>query len=118
VKVRLLHPDTDLGLEPRLPWQLSALTNDDLELSRLYDAMAAGDAFLLDTAKRVLPLSVTDPEVIIYRQQVLADCLTNRTVVQQMYDIASEVDGVELRLDPAPLRTDLGTIQYNSQTTE
>jgi hypothetical protein len=97
VKVRLLHPDTDLGLEPRLPWQLSALTNDDLELSRLYDAMAAGDAFLLDTAKRVLPLSVTDPEVIIYRQQVLADCLTNRTVVQQMYDIASEVDGVELR---------------------
>jgi hypothetical protein len=97
MKVRLLHPGSDLGLEPRLPWQLSALTNEDLELSRLYDAMAAGDAFLLDTAKKVLPLSVTDPDVIIYRQQVLADCLANRTVVQQMYDIASEVDGVELR---------------------
>lgn len=97
MKVRLLHPDGDLSLEPRLPWRLSALTNDDLELSRLYDAMAAGDAFLLDTAKMVVPLTVGDPDVIIYRQQVLADCLANRTVVQQIYDIVSEVDGVELR---------------------
>jgi hypothetical protein len=96
MKVRLLHPDSDLGLEPRLPWQLSALTNDDLELSRLYDVMAAGDAFLLDTAKKVVPLSVTDPDVIVYRQQVLADCLANHAAVQQIYDIVSAVDGVEL----------------------
>lgn len=97
MKVRLLHPEDDLDLKPRLPWLLSALTNDDLELGRLYDAMAAGDTFLLDTAKKVVPLNVTDPDVIIYRQQVLADCLANRSVVQQMYDIASGVDGVELR---------------------
>lgn len=97
MKVRLLHPDGDVGLEPKLPWQLSALTNDDLELARLYDAMAAGDAFLLDTAKKVVPLCETDPDVIIYRQQVLADCLANRAVVQQIYDIVSAVDGVELR---------------------
>jgi DNA mismatch repair ATPase MutS len=97
MKVRLLHPDRDFDLRPRLPWQLTALTNDDLELGRLYGAMAAGDSFLLDTAKTVVPLSVTDPDVIIYRQQVLADCVTNRTVVQSMYDIASAVDGVELR---------------------
>src|SRR5271156_2503842 len=82
---------------PQLPWQLSALTNDDLELGRLYAAMAAGDAFLLDIAKKVVPLTVTDPDVIIYRQQVLADCLANRSVVQQMYDMVSAVDGVELR---------------------
>jgi hypothetical protein len=97
MKVRLLHPDSDFGLEPRLPWRLSALTNEDLELNRLYDAMAAGDNFLLDTAKKVVPLSVTDPDVIVYRQQVLTDCLANRTAVQQMYDIASAVDGIELR---------------------
>lgn len=97
MKVRLLHPERDPDLRPQLPWQLRALTDDDLELHRLYDAMAAGDTFLLDTAKKVLPLSVTDPDVIVYRQQVLADCLANRAVVQQMYDIASAVDGVELR---------------------
>ena len=55
--------------------------------------MAAGDTFLLDTAKKVVPLTVTDPDVIVYRQQVLADCLANRTVVQQMYAIASRSTG-------------------------
>jgi hypothetical protein len=97
MRVRLLHPERDFDLEPQLPWQLSALIHDDLEMGRLYDAMAAGDAFLLDTAKKVIPLAVTDPDVIIYRQRVLADCLINRTVVQQMYDVAVEVDGLELR---------------------
>ena len=97
MKVRLLHPEGDQDLEPQLPWQLSALINDDLELDRLYEAMAAGDTFLVEIAKKVVPLSVTDPDVIVYRQQVLTDCLTNRDVVQQMYDMAVAVDGVELR---------------------
>lgn len=97
MKVRLLHPERDLDLEPRLPSQLSVLIDEDLEMGRLYDAMAAGDDFLLDTVKKVIPLAVTDPDVIVYRQQVLADCLVNRAVVQQMYDVATAVDGVELR---------------------
>lgn len=95
MKVRLLHPEHDLPLEPRLPWQLSDLIDDDLELPRLYKAMAAGNEFLLDIAKKVVPLAVTDPEVVVYRQQVLADCLANRIAVQQMYDIA--VDAAEVR---------------------
>jgi MutS domain V len=97
MKIRLLHPERDVDLTPRLPWQMNAFIEDDLELARLYEAMADGDNYLLDIAKKVLPLTVTDPEVIIYRQNVLADCLANRTVVQQMYDIAAAVDGVELR---------------------
>ncbi|HTQ17129.1 MutS-related protein [Mycobacterium sp.] len=97
MKVLLLHPERDFDLKPRLPWQLSAFIDDDLELGRLYDAMAAGDAFLLETARKVVPLGVADPDVIVYRQQVLADCLANRAVVQQMYDLAAAVDGVELR---------------------
>jgi MutS domain V len=95
MKVRLLYPDRDPDLELPLPWQLHDLVDDDLELPRLYNAMAAGDEFLVDTAKKVVPLNITDPDVIVYRQQVLADCLANRRVVQQMYDIA--VDGAEVR---------------------
>lgn len=95
MKVRLLHPERDLALDPRLPWQLSEIIDDDLELPRLYQAMAAGDEFLLNTAKKVVPLAVTDPVVVVYRQQVLADCLANRIVVQQMYDVA--VDAAEVR---------------------
>jgi hypothetical protein len=95
MKVRLLHPERDLDLEPQVPWQLRDLTDADLELPRLYQAMAAGDAFLLNTVKKVVPLAVTDPDVIVYRQHVLADCQTNRTVVQHIYDVA--VDAAELR---------------------
>lgn len=97
MRVRLLHPERDLDPEPRLPWQLRALIDDDLEMGRLYDAMAAGDTFLLDTAKKVIPLAPTDPDVILYRQQVLADCMVNRAVVQQIYDVTVGVDGLELR---------------------
>ncbi|MDT5175209.1 MAG: hypothetical protein QOG37_2460, partial [Mycobacterium sp.] len=97
MKVRLLHPERDVDLTAQLPWQMSAFIEDDLELRRLYEAMAAGDNYLLDIARKVVPLTVTDPDVIVYRQHVLADCLANRTVVQQMYDIAAAVDGVELR---------------------
>jgi hypothetical protein len=95
MRVRLLHPERDPELELAIPWQLRDLIDDDLELKRVYKAMAAGDEFLLETAKKVVPLTVIDPDVIVYRQQVLADCLANRTVVQQMYNIA--VDGVQVR---------------------
>jgi hypothetical protein len=95
MKVRLLHPERDLDLAPRLPWQLQDLLDEDLELPRLYKAMAAGDEFLLDTAKKVVPLTVTDPDVIVYRQHVLADCLSNHAAVQGMYDVA--VGAVEVR---------------------
>lgn len=95
MRVRLLHPLHDPDLSPRLPWRLQDLVDDDLELRRIYQAMAGGDEFLLETAKKIVPLPVTDPDVIIYRQQVLADSLANRAVVQQMYDVA--VDGVGVR---------------------
>ncbi|MGC2798719.1 MAG: DNA mismatch repair protein [Mycobacterium sp.] len=97
MKVRLLHPEHDVDLTSRLAWRVDALITDDLELNRIYDAMAAGDKFLLETAKAVLTPSITDPAVITYRQHVLADTLANRSLVQQIYDIAAGVDGLELR---------------------
>jgi hypothetical protein len=95
MKVRLLYPDEDVDLSPRLPEFLRRQLDDDLELARLYQAMAAGDSFLLEVAQRVVPLSETDPANIVYRQHVLADCMANRDVVQRMYAIA--VDGDEVR---------------------
>ncbi len=97
MKVRLLHPEHDVDLTSRLTWQVDALITDDLELNRIYNVMAAGDKFLLETAKAVLTQSITDPAVITYRQQVLADTLANRSLLQQIYDIAAGVDGLELR---------------------
>lgn len=95
MRVRLLHPDGDIDLAPRLRPKIGYLIADDLELRRLYRAMAADDPYLLEVAEKVVPLGVTEPDVIVYRQRVLADCLANRDVVQQMYVIA--VDGDEVR---------------------
>lgn len=125
MKVRLLDPERDLDLQPpRLPWRLDNLVDDDLELPRLYNVMANGDAFLLETAMNVVSATVTDPTVIVYRQQVLADCLANRSVVQQMYDVAFDatqagrkifLGGLFVKEPDALLRRSVRILEYLSE---
>jgi len=66
-----------------------ALTQD-LELETLWNAMAAGDEFLFEMAKRVVLSPLTDPDAIVYRQRVLADCLEHPEVVRQLYQLVVE----------------------------
>lgn len=98
MKVRLLHPDHDAPFDAKKPDAVRFLIEDDLELRRIYHAMAAGDQFLLDTVQKVLPLSETEPDVITYRQQVLADCLENRELIEQLYAIAVDADEVRRKI--------------------
>lgn len=65
----------------------------DLELETLWGAMAGGDEFLYEMARRAVLSSMTDPDAIVYRQQVLADCLEHPGTVRQLYDLA--VEGLE-----------------------
>ena len=62
----------------------------DLELDTLWSAMAAGDEFLFEMAKRVVLSSLGEPDAIAYRQRVLADCLEHPAVVRQLYGLAIE----------------------------
>jgi DNA mismatch repair ATPase MutS len=62
----------------------------DLELETLWNAMAAQDEFLYEMAKRVVLSSLNDPEAILYRQHVLADCLEQPEIVGQLYALALE----------------------------
>lgn len=87
MKTFLLHRQKDFELERRLPANEMALTQD-LGLQDLFNAMAAGDEFLLGVAKTVVLSSLNDPVEILYRQQVLEDCRTHAPVVKEMYDIA------------------------------
>jgi DNA mismatch repair ATPase MutS len=84
-----MHRDRDLDLQAGLPPNEQALTQD-LELNTLLDAMAAGDKFLSEVAKRAILSSLTDPEAIVYRQRVLADCLARPAVVREIYQLAVE----------------------------
>jgi hypothetical protein len=97
MKVYLLHRDQDIDLERELPPNHEALSQD-LELETLTRAMAAGDEFLLDVARRVVLAGGRDPDTILYRQGVLADCVEQSLIVQQMYDIAADAITTERKV--------------------
>lgn len=89
MKAHLLHDDRDF------PWRRDEFWNErtlvqDLELNTLYRTMAAGDEYLFDIAKKVLPLGLTEIEDILYRQAVLKDCVAHEDVVRHVYAIAVE----------------------------
>ncbi|PKM96138.1 MAG: DNA mismatch repair protein MutS [Firmicutes bacterium HGW-Firmicutes-1] len=89
MKAFLMYKEQDFDLEQQLPSNEQALTQD-LELNTLFNAMALGDDFLFEVAKKVALLSLNDLEAILYRQNILKDCLENSYVVRDIYDIAIE----------------------------
>jgi DNA mismatch repair ATPase MutS len=66
------------------------LLAQDLELETVCQAMAAGNEYLFETARRALLSSLRDPDAIVYRQQVLADCLEHPAVVRALYRLSLE----------------------------
>lgn len=88
MKARLLHRDHDVDFS--VPFDEGAAVVEDLGLRTVLSAMADDDRFLYEVAARVLLASLHDPEEIRYRQQILADCLTNASVVREVYGIAVE----------------------------
>jgi len=84
--------EQDLELRQVLPWNEAAL-RQDLGLDALFTVMANGDRFLLEVAQVAMLSSITDPDAILYRQRVYADCAKNAQLVRDMYQIA--MDAIE-----------------------
>ncbi len=84
-----MYRDRDFDLGRPLPWNEAALVQD-LELTTLFDAMAAGDRYLADVAGRAVLSGLADPDAVRYRQDVLRDALNNEPVVRRIYDLATE----------------------------
>ncbi len=87
MKAFLLYKDRDFDLSQPLPVNEKALTQD-LELNTLFNAMALGDKFLLEVAKKAVLSSLRDLETIHYRRHILRDCLKNPAIVRGIYTIA------------------------------
>ncbi len=94
MRVFLLFQDRDfVPLGKRSP-----LVDDlvkDLELEVLLHAMACGEECLLEVAKEILLASLDDPEIILYRQDILRDCLKHASLVRRMYDMS--VQAIEVK---------------------
>ena len=71
MKAFLLYRDRDFDIQCKLPANEQALTQD-LELNILFNAMARGDDFLFEVAKKaVLSGLNNNPDTILYRQNIL-----------------------------------------------
>jgi hypothetical protein len=90
----LLYRELDFDTEAELPVNADDLAQD-LELSTLFNAMARGDGFLHEIARRCLLVGLTEPDAIRYRQAALRDCLEQPAVVRELYELA--VEAVETR---------------------
>jgi hypothetical protein len=85
-----MYPDRDFSLQQELPRHTEALTQD-LELDTLLRAMAGEDEFLLNVARAALFSGLqNDIDTVLYRQEIVRDCLKHPAVVRQLYDLAVE----------------------------
>lgn len=89
MKAFLMYPGQDFDPQQPLPINEPALAKD-LELDTLFQAMALGDNYLYDVARRAVLSSLVDPDTIRYRQAVLQDCLRNAAIVRDIYRIPIE----------------------------
>lgn len=86
MKPRLLFADRDPGYpeSPVAPTDLE----QDLAIAPLLDAMADGDPYLRDVARRVLLAAPLLPDQIVHRQEILDDCLRQPEAIQELYQLA------------------------------
>ncbi len=87
MNVFLMHRDMDFDPEQPLPPHAEELVKD-LELNTLLETMARDDKFLFSISRTALLSSLTDRESILYRQDVLKDCLVNSTLIRDLYAVA------------------------------
>ncbi len=91
----LLYPDGDVV--PTSPEHDGDLAGD-LGLGVLVTAMAHGDQYLQDVLGGVMRASLTTPEQIRYRQDILADCLRRPSAVRALHDLASAAIDAERQI--------------------
>jgi DNA mismatch repair ATPase MutS len=89
MKAYLMFRDQDFDLEHPLPVNEKALVQD-LELSTLFNTMARGDRFLLDIARKAVLSGTDEIDTILYRQNILKDCLRFPSVIREIYQIPIE----------------------------
>jgi len=92
MKAFLMHRNRDFDLQQALLSDEQALTQD-LALNTLFNAMALGDEFLFSVAHPAVLAASSDIDTILYRQDILKDCLANSSVIREIYQIT--IDSVE-----------------------
>jgi len=95
MKAFLMDRDQDFDLQRELPLNEPALTQD-LGLNLLLNAMAFGDQFIFEVARKTVLSSLNNLDAILYRQDILKDCLTNSAIIRDIHEIATQsIDSIK-----------------------
>ncbi len=90
MKVMLMSRQADFDIQRALPWNNADLIQD-LELQTLFDAMASDNEYMSAVVKHaLLNAAYNDRETVLYRQDVLRDCMNQHPVIISLYNIAVE----------------------------
>ncbi len=90
MKALLMHRDRDFNPAQELPSHEKVLTQD-LELNTLFRAMSGKDKILYNVVRTAIILSPrNDLETILYRQEIMKDCLRNPLIVRKLHDLSIE----------------------------
>ncbi len=86
MKVFLMYKNKDFNIKQNLPYNSDILMND-LELEVLINAMSCKDDFLSEISKKTILYSLKSKEEILYRQEILKDCLKNPNIIKEIYNL-------------------------------
>jgi DNA mismatch repair ATPase MutS len=87
--IRAWEKNQNLEIERILPWNEEDLRKD-FGVDILLNSMAEGDNFLFEVGEVAILKTVSDPETIIYRQDILRDCITHEDIVRNIYALSYE----------------------------
>jgi len=85
----LMFKEKKFDSKESLPQYLEDLVSD-LGLDVIFEAASNKDEFTYKVIKTGILLSLKDKEEIIYRQNVLKDCINNKETVKAMYELSIE----------------------------
>lgn len=86
MKIRLMDENGTWDSAQKLPFG-AADNQTDLELNDVFDEMAQGDAVIHAAARTAFLSPLRQTDQILYRQQVLSDCLGNSEAVRRLYSL-------------------------------
>lgn len=89
MKAYLLYDGKDFNPKEQNALDTLQLSSDG-EFPSLFSAMAGEDAFIYDTAKELMFAPLQTSEEVLYRQEILSDCMKNPGLIREMYALAKE----------------------------
>lgn len=89
MRAHLMYPERDFDLKAPLSVHAQTIVQD-LELETLFAAMAGDNKFIYDVVKQTILLGLDHLDTVLYRQEILGDCVANSTIVRKLYQIVTD----------------------------